>query len=536
VQKGRGGLGSIYVFAAGNGAAADDNCNFDGYTNSIYTIAIGGIDRKDLHPYYSEKCSAQLAVTYSSGSGSSIHTTDVGANQCYTSHGGTSAAGPLAAGIFALVLQIRPDLTWRDMQWLTVLTAVQIEQPSDWQETKLGKHYSHQFGYGKLDAWAIVEAAKNFTSVKPQAWYNSPWQHVRHSIPQGDQGLSSTHHVNVSSLNEANLEIIEHVTVTMNIEHTRRGDLSVELRSPGGIVSHLSTARRNDGARAGYSDWTFMSVAHWGESGEGTWTVIVKDTVENDHTGIFVDWKLTLFGECIDPTTQDLFPLPTEHDDDEHDHEDAIVSTTSVLVPTSSEDPIANPTDHIERPVNFKPANATALAIATTTAAFEAPISVSEIASAISTISPSGTSATGSSATATSFPDSFLPSPFPTFGVSKRTQIWIYAAAVLILVFCGSLAIYFYLARRKRQRLLARENYEFEMLDEDDDDRRKGANGTTGGRKGKRRAGELYDAFQPGESDEEVFSDDDERYRDEGTRLNEKHRAGLSDGHPGDYR
>jgi len=72
VQNGRGGLGSIYVFASGNGAANEDNCNFDGYTNSIYSITVGAVDRKGLHPYYSEKCSAQLVVTYSSGSGDAI--------------------------------------------------------------------------------------------------------------------------------------------------------------------------------------------------------------------------------------------------------------------------------------------------------------------------------------------------------------------------------------------------------------------------------------------------------------------------------
>lgn len=72
VQNGRNGLGSIYVFASGNGAASDDNCNFDGYTNSIYSITVGAVDRKGGHPYYSEACSANLVVTYSSGAGDSI--------------------------------------------------------------------------------------------------------------------------------------------------------------------------------------------------------------------------------------------------------------------------------------------------------------------------------------------------------------------------------------------------------------------------------------------------------------------------------
>ena len=41
------------------------NSNFDGYTNSIYTITVGAIERGNQHPMYSEKCSANLVVTYS---------------------------------------------------------------------------------------------------------------------------------------------------------------------------------------------------------------------------------------------------------------------------------------------------------------------------------------------------------------------------------------------------------------------------------------------------------------------------------------
>lgn len=264
VQNGRGGLGSIYVFASGNGAQNDDNCNFDGYTNSIYSITVGAIDRKGKHPYYSEKCSASLVVTYSSGSGDSIHTTDVGQNACSSSHGGTSAAAPLAAGIFALVLQVRPDLSWRDMQYLAMDTAVPVNlDTGDWQETAIGKKYSHTFAYGKLDSYAIVEAAKTWKKVKPQAWFYSPWIHVNQPIPQGDQGIAVSFEVTKDMLDEANLERLEHVTVTMNIEHGRRGDLSVDLISPENVVSHLSVTRKYDDSTAGYDDWTFMSVVHW---------------------------------------------------------------------------------------------------------------------------------------------------------------------------------------------------------------------------------------------------------------------------------
>ena len=523
IQNGRGGLGTIYVFAAGNGAASGDNCNFDGYTNSIYSITVGAIDREGIHPYYSEKCSAQLIVTYSSGSGDAIHTTDVGARNCYDRHGGTSAAGPLAAGLYALVLQVRPDLTWRDMQWLTINTAVKIDQPSDWQNTTMGKSFSHQFGYGKLDGWALVEAAKDFKSVKPQAWYYSPWQHVRHKIPQGRRGLSSEFVVTREALEQANFETLEHVTVTMNVKHGRRGDLSVELHSPSGVVSHLSTARPHDEESAGYVDWTFMSVAHWGESGIGKWKIIVKDTKVNKHNGTFVDWKLNLFGECINPSDQELLPMPNAEDDDDHDREDAVVSTTSIDVPSEISLPSTVPSDHQHRPINVKPTEAAAddettstpiySPAASRTAPFVPPIDATQTPSRPHHHhKPKPKPKPKPRPTSEPSSDNFLPSPFPNFGVSKRTQIWIYGAAGLIVIFCISLAVYFWMARKKRQRAIARENYEFEIIDDEDEDGAPGMNGGVGGRRGKRRAGELYDAFA-GESDEELFSDD-ERYQD----------------------
>ena len=263
IQNGRQGRGNIYVFAAGNGRSAGDNCNFDGYTNSIYSITIGGIDRKGKQTYYSEHCSAQLAVTYSSGSGDAIHTTDVGVNQCYSNHGGTSAAAPLGAGIFALALSARPELTWRDLQNILVQTGVPINEEEDWDMTFIGRKFSHAYGYGKMDAYAIVEKAKSIDLLKPQAWLKSPWIHVKHPIPQGVEGLLSSFEVTEDLLKKANLQKLEHVTVTMNINHTRRGDLSVELRSPTNMVSHLSVTRKADEAEEGYVDWTFMSVAHW---------------------------------------------------------------------------------------------------------------------------------------------------------------------------------------------------------------------------------------------------------------------------------
>jgi hypothetical protein len=72
INKGRGGKGSVFVFASGNGGGFQDQCNFDGYTNSIYSVTVASIDYKGLHPYYSEACAANMIVAYSSGSGQHI--------------------------------------------------------------------------------------------------------------------------------------------------------------------------------------------------------------------------------------------------------------------------------------------------------------------------------------------------------------------------------------------------------------------------------------------------------------------------------
>lgn len=65
--QGRGGLGSIFVWASGNGGREKDSCNCDGYTNSIYTLSISSSTQNGNVPWYSEACSSTLATTYSSG-------------------------------------------------------------------------------------------------------------------------------------------------------------------------------------------------------------------------------------------------------------------------------------------------------------------------------------------------------------------------------------------------------------------------------------------------------------------------------------
>jgi len=242
----------------------------------------------------------------------------------------------------------------------------------------------------------------------------------------------------------------------------------------------------------------FRLTRHRGESGIGTWTIIVKDTQVNEFNGTFIDWRLNLWGECIDPAIQPLHHLPDEHDDD-HETESAPVSTTSIVIGSPPTDLPATPSDHIDRPVKPSPSET-----ATTTA--PAPTQANPTTEPSPTHTPS---------------DSFLPSFFPTFGVSKRTQIWIYGSLGLIVTFFIGLGVYFYAQRKKRLRNDSRGDYN-ELPELDRDGLRRGTNRHANNRN-KRRGGELYDAFA-GESDEDFLSDtEDKPYQDTPNRSAARH-------------
>ena len=61
--QGRGGKGSIFVWANGNGGSPDD-CAADGYSSSIYTISVGAIGVAGEQSWYDEECSAKMISAY----------------------------------------------------------------------------------------------------------------------------------------------------------------------------------------------------------------------------------------------------------------------------------------------------------------------------------------------------------------------------------------------------------------------------------------------------------------------------------------
>ncbi|XP_075380093.1 proprotein convertase subtilisin/kexin type 4 isoform X5 [Mycteria americana] len=276
VTKGRGGLGSIFIWASGNGGLNYDNCNCDGYANSIYTLSVGSVLAGGQRPWYGEGCSAILTTTYSSRTTSEVQivTTDLH-HRCTDKHTGTSASAPLAAGMIALALEANPALTWRDLQHLVIRTSKPAHlQAEDWAVNGVGRKVSHHYGYGLLDAGLLVEMAKAWPGTRPQRRCSVKALHAPRNI-----GSKLTVSTDISSCSGRTKRIrsLEHVQVQLSLSYSRRGDLVIALTSPMGTTSTLVTVRPYDTSQQGYKDWTFMSTHFWDENPNGTWTLRLEN-------------------------------------------------------------------------------------------------------------------------------------------------------------------------------------------------------------------------------------------------------------------
>jgi hypothetical protein len=103
---GRGGKGTIFLWAGGNGGNVGDNSNYDGYANSIHTIAIGASDSAGHRSAYSEP-GANLVVCAPSSGVTGITTTDRTGSSGYN---GSSSAATITPRPSAARLRRRPTL------------------------------------------------------------------------------------------------------------------------------------------------------------------------------------------------------------------------------------------------------------------------------------------------------------------------------------------------------------------------------------------------------------------------------------------
>ena len=246
---------------------------------------------------------------------------------------GTSGAAPQVSGGVALMLQARPELTWRDVRAILVDTARQND-PSNagWtaNSSRRGdgklRMVHHSFGFGIVDVSRAVAEARNWTLLPDEQTYETPEPASTLSVADcsgscGTQAdVSGTPSMDSYSIS-GQMRFVETVEVGVRInmraaagQHPERlrgrfGLVLEHLNSSGDTLSSSVLQRRHPyletpGLGGGSInpdtgmfefEWSYLSVRHFGENSAGSWRLVVTDYVD-DGSQMDVEWALKFRG------------------------------------------------------------------------------------------------------------------------------------------------------------------------------------------------------------------------------------------------
>ncbi|MBK8394118.1 MAG: S8 family serine peptidase [Leptospiraceae bacterium] len=348
LSAGRGGKGTVYVWAAGNGANTSnaatfggletDNANQDGQANYYGVMAVCGIMDDGKRVSYSEKGANLWVCGYSQKTSfnstlDGILTTDISnvygynplpssfTNAGYTQSmqlnnfnyskifNGTSGATPMVSAASALIIKENPKLGWRDVKLILAESAKKNDPlDSDWHTnggskiTNSGTSYNinHKYGFGVIDISQAVSLAKTWTNVGTLLTYDTGTITTNATFSNNTiltGGASVTQSISSGNTVITKIEFIE---VTITTTSADASDLEVVLTSPSGTKSTLAEAHicasgnntnpinsAQTGVCGNYSGWVFGTARHLGETASGTWTLQIADRRigTNDSTG-----------------------------------------------------------------------------------------------------------------------------------------------------------------------------------------------------------------------------------------------------------
>ena len=226
--NGRNGKGSVFIFGAGDGAEGYDQCGYDGYANSHFTLTVGALNVAGKAAHYSERCSAVLVSSpggdwlQGMGTLTDYSSDDDPAKACDPNFEGTEAAAPLVAGVVALMLEANPNLTWREIQHILLSTATKNDPlHQDWTQNGAELWVNHHYGFGMVNAAKAVEMAADpdYEGLPPQG---NPFH-------TGDLlvGLETPGDLIIIE-NTVSIQmnmVVEYVKVRLTMDHPNSGDL-----------------------------------------------------------------------------------------------------------------------------------------------------------------------------------------------------------------------------------------------------------------------------------------------------------------------
>ncbi|MBT5095287.1 MAG: S8 family serine peptidase [Halobacteriovoraceae bacterium] len=347
----RGGLGSLYVKAAGNeyiGLTSDcfpnqeeedvrfyfGNANLEEDHSYPYQVVVGALNARGTSATYSTPGSS-LWLSAPGGdfgvTNPAIVTTDLmgcslgnskgsatandfengssdNPNCNYTSTmNGTSSATPITSGVIALMLSANPNLTQRDVKFILASTASKVDPTRGvtghpvnsnltghdyqmgWITNGAGFNFHNWYGFGGVNADAAVAMAQNY-NVNLGTMTESTSDSGTLALAVPDNSATGVSH----GINIVNGKIIDAIQIELSVDHSFIGDLGVELTSPSMTKSILMNI--NSGISGnGITNKILLSNAFFGESSAGLWTLKIVDGAAADE-GTLTNWKILVYG------------------------------------------------------------------------------------------------------------------------------------------------------------------------------------------------------------------------------------------------
>ncbi len=125
------------------------------------------------------------------------------------------------------------------MQHLTVLTSKRnslfdAKGRFHWTMNGVGLEFNHLFGFGVLDAGAMVALAKQWKTVPARYHCEAGSDREVREVPPSDKSLFLTLETTSCAGTDTEVNYLEHVQAVITLNATRRGDVQLFLRSPMG--------------------------------------------------------------------------------------------------------------------------------------------------------------------------------------------------------------------------------------------------------------------------------------------------------------
>ncbi|MFF7368759.1 S8 family serine peptidase [Streptomyces tricolor] len=268
--------GTTVVVAAGN---ENDNVANHSPGNCNNVISVAATNRSGAKASYSNYGSlvdisapgGQTSTGTANGILSTLNSgTKTPSTESYAYYQGTSMATPHIAGLVALMKSANP-----------ALTPAQIESAIKTNARPLPGACSGGCGAGLADAAKTVQAVSGTGGSTGGTTFTST---SAVAIPDGGSAIESPISVGGRTGNAPSA-----LKVAVDITHTYRGDLVIDLVAPDGSAYRLKSSSSSDSADDVRTTYT---VDASGETANGTWKLRVQDVYAQD-SGTLNRWTLT---------------------------------------------------------------------------------------------------------------------------------------------------------------------------------------------------------------------------------------------------